>query len=186
MKSLHLPYPFEIQSERLIIRSPDPAYIQDINSAIHETIDQLQTWMIWATPAPTMEDSRENCEKAIANFKDASDYQLWIFLRENNEFVGASGMHRINWKVPSVEIGYWQRASMQGNGYITEAVNSIAGYAFEQIGARRVEIRMSADNTNSWKVAERAGFELEGILRNESIHRDGSLRDTKVYAKIVE
>jgi RimJ/RimL family protein N-acetyltransferase len=33
-------------------------------------------------------------------------------------------------------------------------------------------------------VAERAGFTLEGILRNDCRENDGTLRDTRVYAVI--
>jgi RimJ/RimL family protein N-acetyltransferase len=33
-------------------------------------------------------------------------------------------------------------------------------------------------------VAERAGFVLEGILRHELRHVDGTLRDTRVYARV--
>jgi len=58
--------------------------------------------------------------------------------------------------------------------------------AFEQLNALRVEIRCDDRNHKSSRVAERAGFQLEGILRNESHGLDGSLRSTRVYSKIRE
>ena len=49
---------------------------------------------------------------------------------------------------------------------------------------RRIEIRMDDRNERSWQVAERCGFELEGILRNYARREDGSLENTRIYAKI--
>jgi len=46
----------------------------------------------------------------------------------------------------------------------------------------RVEIRCDAMNQRSRALAERAGFSLEGILKNECRNPQGGLRDTCVYA----
>jgi RimJ/RimL family protein N-acetyltransferase len=70
-----------------------------------------------------------------------------------------------------------------GHGLITEAIQALSQFAFEHLQAKRLEI--FADNSpHSWHVAEKVGFELEGILRNEKIDPDGTLRNTRVYAKI--
>ncbi|MFQ5652692.1 MAG: GNAT family N-acetyltransferase [bacterium] len=76
------------------------------------------------------------------------------------------------------------RRSYSGYGYVTEAVEAISRYAFDELCAKRVEIMMSSENEKSWRVAERLGFLLEGTLRNECRNVDGRLRDTRVYAKI--
>ncbi len=91
-------------------------------------------------------------------------------------------MHRIDWDVPRFEIGYWVRTSLQGQGYITEAVNGISKFAFEQLKAERMEIRCDARNERSAAVARRAGYTLEAKLRRESRAPDGSLRDTLIFA----
>ena len=53
---------------------------------------------------------------------------------------------------------------------------------FERLHAARVEIRTDVDNSRSWKIPERLGFALEGVLRRDTRTPDGELRDTKVYA----
>jgi RimJ/RimL family protein N-acetyltransferase len=50
--------------------------------------------------------------------------------------------------------------------------------------ANRVELTCDALNTRSAAVAERLGFVREARLRNEELARDGTLRDTLVYALI--
>jgi RimJ/RimL family protein N-acetyltransferase len=105
-------------------------------------------------------------------------------LRRTDVFVDGSGLHRVDWTVPKFEIGYWVRKRFERQGYISEAVLGITQFAFEALGARRVEIRVDDRNVRSWRVPERLGFVLEGIMRNEARDVEGRLRDTRVYAKI--
>lgn len=68
---------------------------------------------------------------------------------------------------------------------MTEAVQGITAFAFEELKARRVEIRCDPQNVKSRAIPERLGFVLEGILRNDLLSVDGKeLRDTCVFAKV--
>jgi len=67
---------------------------------------------------------------------------------------------------------------------MTEAVEAIFGFAVRELAANRVEIRCDERNVRSAAVAERLGFPLEGVLRSDARATDGSLRNTKVYAKV--
>ena len=82
------------------------------------------------------------------------------------------------------EIGYWLRTPHCGKGYMNEAVAAIERMCFELFKAARMEIRCDARNVRSRRVAERAGYTLEGILRHQERAPDGELRDTCVYAKL--
>ena len=44
-----LPFPFELETERLMIRSPSAADAQQLVEAIEETMDTLRLWMPWVT-----------------------------------------------------------------------------------------------------------------------------------------
>jgi RimJ/RimL family protein N-acetyltransferase len=86
--------------------------------------------------------------------------------------------------VPRFEIGYWRRTDARGRGLVTEAVQALSRMAFDVLQAQRVEIRMDDLNVASWKVAERAGFTLEGVLRRHALSVDGQVRDTRVYSRV--
>jgi RimJ/RimL family protein N-acetyltransferase len=88
--------------------------------------------------------------------------------------------------VPRFEIGYWVRASLEGQGYITEAVNGITDFAFNVLGAMRVEIRCDARNTRSAAVAQRAGYVQEARMRCQRRDPFGELTDTLVFARIAD
>jgi RimJ/RimL family protein N-acetyltransferase len=176
--------PETFESERLDIVCPAEEHAPGLHEAILESIEEMKPWMPWAKGDVTVEDCAENLRTAQAAYRSVQDFRLKLFLRETGEFVGGSGLHRIDWSVPRFEIGFWVRTSMTGHGYITEAVRRISEFALEDLGAQRVEIRMSTRNVRSRRVAERAGFPIESIMHNESRELDGSLRDTCVYAMI--
>lgn len=177
--------PEQFESDRLVIRAPRVRDAAELRAAIEESIDDLRPWMPWAARVPTLEEARANLRQARRKYLEHKDFRLNLFLKSTETFVGGSGIHRVDWSVPKVEIGYWVRKSYAGQGYVTEAVNTITDFAVRYLGARRVEIRMDDRNEQSWRVAERCGFELEGILRNERRAADGSLGDTRVYAKVM-
>ncbi len=111
-----------------------------------------------------------------------------IFAREadgqEGELVGGTGLHRIDWSLRRFEIGYWRKTGCEGRGIVTEATRAMARLAFDPLGARRVELRMDDNNERSWKVAERAGFTLEALLRFDALNPRGEPRSTRVYARV--
>lgn len=179
-------FPDSFETERLLIRSPMPGDGAELYAAVTESRRELEPWLPWVRNHQTLEDSEESARRARAAFVERSDLRLHLFLKGTETLVGASGLHRIDWSVPRFEIGYWCRTSFVGHGYITEAVRGITRFAFDHLGARRVEIRSDPLNRRSASVAERAGFRLEGELRNAELGADGEPRNTLVFSMIPE
>jgi RimJ/RimL family protein N-acetyltransferase len=184
MKPILLDFPDSFETERLTIRSPMLGDGAELQAAVAETIEDLRPWMPWADHVPTVEEDEELVRKGRARFLTREDLWLLLFLKGTHSLVGGSGLHRMDWSVPSFEIGYWVRRRFAGQGYITEAVRGITRFAFETLGARRLEIRCDARNERSQGVAERAGYVLEATLRNHAVAADGSLRDTLIFARL--
>jgi RimJ/RimL family protein N-acetyltransferase len=179
-------FPDRFETERLLIRSPMPGDGPEFNAAKVESIEELRPWMAWAQKEPTVEESEENVRRARVRFLERTDLMMLLFLKGTGTIVGSSGLHRFDWDVPRFEIGYWCRTRFVGQGYVTEAVRGIAGFAFDELGAKRVEIRCDTGNERSRRVAERAGFRLEGELRNAEIGTDGTPRNVLVYGMMPE
>lgn len=177
-------FPDSFETERLIVRSPMPGDGPEFNAAKLESLEELKTWMLWAQEASTVEKSEEDMRQERVKFLERSNLMLLLFLKGTNTLVGSSGLHRLDWRVPKFEIGYWCRTRFAGQGYITEAVDGITTFAFDRLDAKRVEIRCDSLNHRSRKVAERAGFRLEGELRNAEVSVDGKPRDMLVYAML--
>jgi ribosomal-protein-serine acetyltransferase len=174
--------PEQFETERLIIRAPRVGDGKPMNEAIIESLAELRQWMPWAKEAPSVDDSEENVRRAVAKWQTREDLRLHVHLKDGT-FAGGSGLHRINWNVPKFEIGYWLRTSLCGRGYMIEAVAGISDFAFERLGARRVEIITDERNVRSWRIPERLGIPLEGVLKSHERDHHGTLRDTRIYAR---
>jgi RimJ/RimL family protein N-acetyltransferase len=176
--------PEQLESERLIIRAARPGDGLVFHQAITESLAQLAPWLGWVTPAPTPEDSESSCRRAHERFLRNEDLMVLFFLKEGEALVGGSGLHDADWDLRHFEVGYWGRSSFSGRGLVTEGVRALADHALEALGATRVFLTTDTLNVPSWKLAERAGSELEDILRNDRRNLSGGLRDTQVYSRI--
>ena len=177
--------PMPITTDRLILRPPQSGDGAELNAAILESWEELHDWVPFAKVKPKLEESEENVRRAQARFLLREDLRISIYDKETGEFAGSTGLHRIKWEIPSFEIGYWARRSFAGRGYVTEAANAITRYAFEQLKAKRVELRYSTKNDKSIAIAKRLGFDYEGCLRNEHLSPSGNeLRDMFVYSRL--
>lgn len=176
--------PTSFSSERLIIRMPQPGDEVSVHDAIIYSQASLKKWLPFAQQERALDDVKLSVRQAQIAFLQRDDLRLHLFLKDTGDFIGSSGLHRINWDIPKVEIGYWIHDRYSGKGYISEAVERITTYAIDEIKARRIEIRCDVRNTKSRAIPERLGFMLEGILKQDSLSADGKeLRDTCVYAK---
>jgi RimJ/RimL family protein N-acetyltransferase len=177
-------FPEEFETERLTIRAPRFGDGLEVYEAVRESIDNLRPWMPWAQKLPTPDEYEENMREWRLEFLGRENMMLLLFLKGNHTLVGSSGLHRINWEVPKFEIGYWVRRRFERQGYISEAVAGITRFAFDILGARRVEIRVDDRNKRSWRIPERLGFVLEGIMKHDTRDVEGKLRSTRVYAQV--
>ena len=182
-----LDLPESIASPRLEIRPPRPGDGPMVFAAVCESLADLRRFpasMSWALAEPSLESSEKYCRESYANFIARRDMPFLLVLKESGVLVGQSGLHRIDWKVPKFEVGFWGRSSHHGQGLVTEGVGAIVDFAFGTLGARRIEALCDDANERSWKVCERLGFVLEGTLRNERVDPGGTLRNTRVYATV--
>ncbi len=181
---IDLPYSFE--TDRLTLRGPLPGDGSRLRDAIIESQAELKPWMPWAIDIQSEVEQEVWARERQLKFLAREDLLFILLLKGTDTIVGASGLHRIDWTVPKFEIGYWVRTSFAGQGYISEAVLGLTSLAFDTLGAQRVEIRCDVNNVRSAAVAQRIGYTLEGIFRNDARDHFGELRDTNIFARVRE
>ena len=81
----------------------------------------------------------------------------------------------------SAEIGYWLGEFAWGRGIVTEALHAVTAEVFRRFELTRIYALPFADNLASVRVLEKAGYTLEGHLRQSAI-KDGVIRDQLLYA----
>ena len=188
MDTLLIDVPERIETARLVLRCPRRGDGAVLNAAIAVSMVELGPWIPWAGTMPTPDESEVQCRRQQAKFILREDFVFLIFARQadgsEGELLGGTGLHRIDWALRRFEIGYWRKTGHDGRGIVTETVQAMTRLAFDTLGARRVEIRTADDNARSWKVAERAGYTLEALLRFDSVTPTGEPRSTRVYARV--
>lgn len=184
MDPTQIEMPMPILSPRLQLRPRQVGEGKILAKAIAESREQLKGWMPFALEEPCEEKTEEYCRRSAEDFKNRTNFTLSIYDRAGKVFVGSTGLHQPNWRVPSFHIGYWIHSDHAGQGLVTEAVNALSRYAFAVLKANRLEIRCDSENLRSLAVMNRLGFQREGLLRNEDVAVDGrGLRHTIVTAR---
>lgn len=173
--------PEAIRTERLLLRPLKKEDAALVFAAIDESRAHLGRWLAWIPDIRRARDIVPMCETAEFDWARGADFRVAIFTAGGTAYLGHCGLHYPDWDVRAFEIGYWLRESAGGHGYMSEAVGGLTRYAFEQLHARRLEIRCDPTNIRSRRVAERNGYTQEGRLRNARLNPEGNLRDTLVY-----
>jgi RimJ/RimL family protein N-acetyltransferase len=65
---------------------------------------------------------------------------------------------------------------------MTEGVRALADYALAELSANCVFLTCDERNLRSCRLAERAGFQLEGVMRRERLDLQKQPRNTSIYA----
>ena len=134
-------------------------------------------------PSPYTDSDAENWLKARRD--DVAPY-MYFAIDIGDDVAGGIGIHlREDVQAHTAELGYWLGETFWGQGYMTEAVKVIIPYAFETFGLHRLEAGHFGWNPASGKVLEKAGFRLEGCLR-EAILKDTAVTDRLVYGLLRE
>ncbi len=175
-----------LSTARLTLRPPQSEDALAFHQAMLETLPDLRRFLAalpWVAVEQSIASAQAFCDAAQANFAQRKDLPYLLFEKSGGELVGAVGLHRPDWTVPKAEVGYWCRASKQGQGFITEAVQALVAMAFEQLGMKRLGLVTDEENEASRQVAERCGFALEALVKRDRRGEDGSLRNSCWYAR---
>lgn len=98
---------------------------------------------------------------------DGSHRAAFAILDAEGEFAGYAVTGPIDWEGLEVELGYAISPWARGRGLATETLRQLTHWAFAR-GMQRVTALISVDNPASSRVAVKAGYTFEGVLR--SVH----------------
>lgn len=185
---IELSLPSRIETPQLLLRAPQMGDANRLNQAVIESFDVLQKYMLWAKEKPTLQESeqviRRESASWVLNKNQDAELMLLIFDKDENELIGATGFHHIDWDVPCAETGYWISKKYSGQGYMTEAINAVTRYAFNVLNLKRLVITCDADNERSKRIAQRLGYQFESLMKLSRIKpMTGEATDTMVYVR---
>lgn len=110
-------------------------------------------------------------EQRLAGYELA----LAIVAAGSGELLGSISVRATSWEHLRGELGYLVFAAARGSGAAPRAVRLLSRFAFDEVGLERLELFTATGNTASQRVAEKAGFVREGVLRSYTAIRDARL-----------
>jgi RimJ/RimL family protein N-acetyltransferase len=103
----------------------------------------------------------------------------------DGELLGSIALAHFVWEDQRGEVGYWLGDRARGQGHATRAVGLICGWGFSALGLERIELQAAVGNPASQRVAERAGFTREAILRSRWSTFGGERHDMVCFGLLV-
>jgi ribosomal-protein-alanine N-acetyltransferase len=136
----------------------------------------------WARDELARSSFRRRLRAAQREARDDLGYSYLVFAETPLRLVGGLNLSNIRRGIAqTASIGYWIGAPYTGRGLMTDAVRSVAPFAFATLRLHRLEAACLPTNHASMRVLEKAGFRLEGLAR-QYLKIDGRWQDHSLYA----
>ena len=115
--------------------------------------------------------------------EEGSGYSFAIADLATDQAVGNIGLWTSSLDAGRATTGYWTAPQFRRRGYVTAALRALTEWALSLPEVERLELYVEPWNEGSWRAAEAAGYEREGLLR--AWQRVGDARkDMFVYSKL--
>ena len=135
----------------------------------------------------TPEDLKDYVQTAVDGYYHKNIIPFIIFDKQTQTYAGSTRFGLINWKNKVLHIGWtWIGKEFQGTGLNKHMKFLMLQYAFETLEFDKVEFRIDERNIASRKAVEKLNAKLEGILRKDTLMRDGFKRSTCCYGILKE
>lgn len=174
-----------IQGEKCYVRTFQEKDAQSLTGLVS------RNKYFWSTYEPlqrpeyyTVDAQYKKIQESLYLMSSKREYTFGIYELGTNNLIGHIALYAIK-RLPysSAFVGYAMDEIYIGKGIVTEAVELVVQFAFEQIGLHRVEAYVSTENNASIRVLEKSGFQREGLLR-KLLYINGQWVDHYMYARL--
>ncbi len=162
----------ELRDEHLLLRFPTTTDVPAVTAACQD--EDLSRFIPFFPSPYTEDDARAWID---SRKQDATSRTFLIVDGTTEEVLGAIEV-RLG---ATGSIGYWVAKRARGRGVATRATRLLAGWAVREAGVTRLELTTDPANVASQRVAEKAGFTREGVLRAHIAFPEGR-RDSVMFS----
>ena len=125
----------------------------------------------------------QETETVISHWLAKQEFQYdWaIYLKSEDEIIGAINVVDISKRYFNCEIGYCLGSKWWGKGYMTQALQAVIAFMFDEVGVNRVQLKHAVENIGSGRVMEKCGMQVEGVLR-QGTYAHGKFFDARILS----
>ncbi len=122
-------------------------------------------------------------EDRLAATARGTDLAFVVFDRKTGDCAGSSSYLAIALAQKRLEIGWtWYAKRFWAGAVNPGCKRALMGHGFDALSLNRIEFKLDATNTRSWKAVERLGARHEGVFRHHMVMPDGRLRDSAWFS----
>jgi RimJ/RimL family protein N-acetyltransferase len=176
-KALAMP---DLKTERLHIRC---LRIEDA-PALLEILSDPETVRYWGRPAMSQLEEAEAYTQENLDWMTQGHCLYWgLEEAGSGKMIGTCALLRMDLSNRRAEVGYLLHRSFWRRGIMTEALQRVIQYAFEELKLHRLEADTDPDNLSSIQLLERFGFQREGLFKDRW-YVDGKWSDSLMLGLI--
>lgn len=157
-----------IDTERMVLRPPVHADFRAWAHLRRDSMTFLSPWEpTWATDHLTRKAFTNRVYWAQRSVSNGSALPMFLMDRSTDTLLGAITLDNIRrGPAQAGTLGYWIGESYVRSGYMTEAIQAVVHYGFQQLDLSRIEAACLPENAASRGVLERSGFKYEGVAQS--------------------
>lgn len=171
--------------DQLTIRLVRPEDTEDFFRLIERDRDLFATYFPVTTGRTADAHATLNYMRDLAAQATAKETFCYLVTLDGTSGpVGAVFLKSFDHRVGKCELAYLVASMHKGKGIASSAVAWAVDEAFRTHGMNKVFLRVDPGNTASIRVAEKNGFQREGLLRQDFRTNDDRLLDVIVFGKL--
>ena len=109
--------------------------------------------------------------------------EVFAIVDGDDAVVGFAAAVSIDREAATAELGYVVVEHARGRGYASHALSLLTDWGFGELGAERLELLIGVDNEASRRVAEKCGYQREGVLRSFAV-KPGVREDMELWSRL--
>ena len=145
------------------LKSVDFPDADELFALVDANREHLRSWLPWLDVNQSAADTRQYIERSKQAAADGVGWNLLVL--HQSRLCGTIGFNWIDPANRACELGYWLAAEATGNGLISRSLHTLVELAFSDLELNRINLSVATGNLPSRAVAERLGFQQEGISR---------------------
>ncbi|MDB5004880.1 MAG: family N-acetyltransferase [Mucilaginibacter sp.] len=171
---------YTLEDDSVLLR---PLQLTDAPNLLAISVNEPETWEYSSKSAAGEEALKAYIEEAITARAAGTEYAFIVYDKTTQAYAGSTRFYDIQTKNEALQLGYtWYGKDFRRTGLNKHCKFLLLQFAFEALGAERVEFR--ADNRNDRSIAamKSIGCTVEGVIRSHMPLHDGTRRDSIILS----
>ena len=139
--------------------------------AVHQVYGDPEAMRYWdMPPSIDLKETERRLTRALS--VDPQWHATWtVWVRRDGQFPDDQFIGMVNYHARQpwnrrLALGWILIPRFQGRGYMQEAARAVLAHCFTTLNTHRVEAEIEPENVRSARLAQRLGFQREGLLRD--------------------